>query len=85
MTSLHSYIQKHISRKYLHIYPIFFSIEVETPETIETNEDAEKGIADLTAKVQSLRQDLKEQKKSADAEEKKYQQIVDESRIALVS
>ncbi|XP_026327377.1 DNA repair protein RAD50 isoform X2 [Hyposmocoma kahamanoa] len=57
--------------------------EVETPETIETNEDAEKGIADLTEKVQSLRQDLQAQKKAADAEEKNYQKRVDISRIAL--
>ncbi|KAI5644326.1 AAA domain-containing protein [Phthorimaea operculella] len=56
---------------------------LETPETIESNEDAEKGIADLTEKVKSLKNELKELKASADAEEKTYQQSVDESRDAV--
>lgn len=58
---------------------------MEAPETIETNEEAEKLIADLTEKVKRLRQDLKEQKVAADTEEKTYQKAVDDSRDALVS
>ncbi|XP_049873545.1 DNA repair protein RAD50 [Pectinophora gossypiella] len=56
---------------------------LETPETIDTNEEAEKGISDLTDKVKSLKAELKEMKQAADAEEKKYQQVVNETRDAF--
>lgn len=52
---------------------------------IDTNEDAGKGMAEITSKIEELRKKLKEQKALADEEEKKLQSIVDESRDALVS
>lgn len=64
---------------------------VETAQTAEinditevvTDEDAEKGVAKITEKLDALKKDLNEHKKVSDAEEKKLQLVVDESRDAL--
>ncbi|CAG9786668.1 unnamed protein product [Diatraea saccharalis] len=57
--------------------------EIEDMTEIESNEDAEKGIEKIVEKLSSLRKDLAEHKAVADAEEKKMQVFVDESRDAL--
>ncbi|CAH0398401.1 unnamed protein product [Chilo suppressalis] len=57
--------------------------EIEEDIQIESNEDAEKGIEKIVEKLNSLKKDLAEHKAIADAEEKKVQVFVDESRDAL--
>ncbi|XP_059049684.1 DNA repair protein RAD50 [Achroia grisella] len=57
--------------------------EIDGVTEVETNEDADKVIKEITNKINSLKQDLNELKSVADSEEKKMQVFVDESRDAL--
>ncbi|XP_041979213.1 DNA repair protein RAD50 [Aricia agestis] len=49
----------------------------------ETEEEAAKGVTEITNKIKELQDKLKEQKAAADEEEKKLQKIIDESRDTL--
>lgn len=53
--------------------------------SVDTVEEAEKGMTKLTQKIKSLEQELKELKSEADKAEKQKQSLVDECRVALVS
>lgn len=52
---------------------------------MDTDEDADKAVETVSEKIKSLKQELIDQKAEADAEEKKMQTFVDESRDDLVS
>lgn len=51
---------------------------------IETNEAAVEGVKSILDKIKALQAELKEQRATADAEEKKLQAAVDECRDAFV-
>lgn len=52
---------------------------------MSTDEEFEKAYDIVTRKMNAVKHELNEQKAEADAEERKMQALVDESRDALVS
>lgn len=63
----------------------FVVLEINELTEVSTDEEFEKAYDIVTRKMNAVKHELNEQKAEADAEERKMQALVDESRDALVS
>lgn len=61
-----------------------YFVEIEDLTEVKNNEEAEQAFQKVQEKIDQLKKELADQKAEADAEEKKMQALVDESRDALV-
>lgn len=80
---LESQQQERVDRRNSLILEAATIIDVAVPEEIENDQEALKIISSLSNKLKGLQQELKDFQATADAEEKRHQRLVDESRDAL--